>query len=70
MRIELQNSGGTESAHHISVLIDNAQAGILYLNDLELDKLVKIIRYGCRDNDVEFINNAYIDNDLEDSEEF
>jgi hypothetical protein len=63
MKIELQNTGSTDRAHHISVVIDDGQAGILYLNDTELDKLIKIIRYGCRENEVEFINNAYIDND-------
>lgn len=69
MKIELQNTGSTERAHHISIVIDDTQAGILYLNDTELDKLIKIIRYGSRENDVEFINNAYIDNDA-DEEEF
>jgi len=70
MRIELQNIGGTERAQHISVIIDNTQAGILYLSDMELDNLIKVISYGSRENDVEFVNNVYIDNDFDDEEDF
>jgi len=64
MKFELKNSGGSDTAFHISVLVDEKEVGILYLNEIELDYLIKIMKYGSRDmENISFINSAYTDTD-------
>ena len=64
MKFELKNAGGSDTASHISVLIDNKEVGILYLNEIELENLISIFKFGARENEnAEFVNSAYVDTD-------
>lgn len=64
MKFELKNSGGSDTAFHISVLVDDKEVGILYLNEIELEYLIKIMKFGSRDmENISFINSAYTDSD-------
>lgn len=66
MKIELTNSSNSNSALHISIKIDDKDVGILYLNEDELNKFIKVLKFGAlNSDDVELENNCYIDEDDE-----
>lgn len=51
---------------HIKFLIDGQDVGMLYLNADEIDLLLRTLKHGYIDSDVEVSTNIYDDSDEDD----